>query len=533
MIEEFGQLERRFFERMMEFDPIFATEQGLHQFDSKLPSVKRSDILAQIEELKEFLKEFEKFAPSSLSEDRKLDRELAIHILRLMIFHRESLRQWEKSPDVCQILGESLFHLIIRNCPSKEKKLESIAERLKGMPKLIEDFRRNIREPVKLWTEMAIESCEHFPRFLESVLGLTEDKDLLKELKGLINQVNSAIRDYKKWLLSILPNAKDEFAIGEENFEKLIELRELDLTPIQILEMGKKYLKENKKELERISKLIDVNLSMKEIVKKVKSEHPQNFEMVLNSYREAIGKAKAYIAKAGVVTIPSDEAVRVVPTPEFEVHLMPFAGMYPPPRFEKEKLGIFTVSPPANEQMLKEHNYYSILNTTVHEAYPGHHLQLTCATYNPSLIRALTISVTATEFIEGWAHYCEDYMDELGYSNDPKVRLIRTIDMIWRACRVIIDVRLSQGLIKFDEAVDFLVQNTGMEKEGAVKEVRMYTKNPGYFLSYLVGKHMLKEVKERYKEKMGDKYSDRSFHDSLLYSGSLPIKYQKKILLGE
>jgi uncharacterized protein (DUF885 family) len=86
--------------------------------------------------------------------------------------------------------------------------------------------------------------------------------------------------------------------------------------------------------------------------------------------------------------------------------------------------------------------------------------------------------------------------------------------------------------MKFDEAVNFLVKDTRMEREMAVKEIRIYTQRPGYFLSYLIGKHMIKELKKEYREHAGESYSDRNFHDSLLYSGSLPIKYQKRILLG-
>jgi uncharacterized protein (DUF885 family) len=309
-----------------------------------------------------------------------------------------------------------------------------------------------------------------------------------------------------------------------------LKLREVGLTSDQILEIGERYLKEYKGRLKRFAGQINPDLTVDEVVEKIKSHHPPNFGEVLKSYREAMERAKGYTINAGVATIPSDEAVRIVPAPEFLVHLMPSAGLYSPPKFEKKRVGIFTICPPRSNEVLREHNYYSIINTTVHEAYPGHHLQLTCAACNPSLIRAL--SVTATEFIEGWAHYCEDYMDEIGYSSEVEVRLIRTIDMIWRACRVIIDVRLSQGSMKFDEAVNFLVKDTRMEREMAVKEIRIYTQRPGYFLSYLIGKHMIKELKKEYREHAGESYSDRNFHDSLLYSGSLPIKYQKRILLG-
>ena len=177
-------------------------------------------------------------------------------------------------------------------------------------------------------------------------------------------------------------------------------------------------------------------------------------------------------------------------------------------------------------EMLREFSFAGVRNTAVHEGYPGHHLQLTCAALNPSHARILG---DATETTEGWAHYCEDMMKEAGFSADPKTKFVQMTDQIWRACRIIIDIDLHTGKMGFDEAVDFLVRESGMERPGAIAEVKRYTYWPAYQLSYLLGKHLIGKLRTDVKKGLGRRYSDKLFHDTILYAGSLPMKYIREL----
>lgn len=152
---------------------------------------------------------------------------------------------------------------------------------------------------------------------------------------------------------------------------------------------------------------------------------------------------------------------------------------------------------------------------------------MTCATMNPSYARILG---GATETIEGWAMYCEEMMKETGFSADAKTKFVQLTDQIWRACRIVIDIDLHTGRMGFDEAVDFLVKESGMERPGAIAEVKRYTYTPAYQLSYLFGKHRILELRKRVKKRLGKRYSNKFFHDAILYSGSLPMKYIEEVV---
>jgi uncharacterized protein (DUF885 family) len=176
---------------------------------------------------------------------------------------------------------------------------------------------------------------------------------------------------------------------------------------------------------------------------------------------------------------------------------------------------------------MREHNYSSISNTSIHEAYPGHHLQLAVANSHPSLTRLL---VDAPEFVEGWGMYSEQMMREQGFDAAANFRLNLHTDAIWRACRIILDVRMHRGEIGVDEAIRFLVEQTSFEEANARAEVRRYTYTPTYQLSYLLGKVLLLGLRADEQKRLGDAFSLRDFHDTLLRNGSLPISFHRRIL---
>jgi uncharacterized protein (DUF885 family) len=211
---------------------------------------------------------------------------------------------------------------------------------------------------------------------------------------------------------------------------------------------------------------------------------------------------------------------------------MPFAAYFGPPKFDERPAGIYVVTPSVDGDpgAMREHNRSSISNTSIHEAYPGHHLQLSAAITQPSITRLM---VDAPEFVEGWGMYCEQMMREQGFDDSPQHLLIMYTDAIWRACRIILDVRLHRGEIGVPEAIDFLVDHTGFERPNATAEVNRYTYTPTYQLSYLLGKVMLLRLREDERRRLGDAFSLKRFHDTLLYAGSLPISFQRRVLQRE
>jgi uncharacterized protein (DUF885 family) len=157
-------------------------------------------------------------------------------------------------------------------------------------------------------------------------------------------------------------------------------------------------------------------------------------------------EARRFVIDHGIVSLPVGEHLEVIETPEYLRAVMPFAAYYAPAKFDTgaARQGIYVVTPSVDGDAgaMREHNHASIYNTGIHEAYPGHHVQLAAANEHPSLIRLL---VDAPEFVEGWAMYCELMMREQGFDTAPSHRLMMHTDAIWRACRIILDIKLQRG----------------------------------------------------------------------------------------
>jgi uncharacterized protein (DUF885 family) len=208
----------------------------------------------------------------------------------------------------------------------------------------------------------------------------------------------------------------------------------------------------------------------------------------------------------------------------------------PPGPYEERQHGLYYVTPVSAQLSREEraeallgHNRYGMLLTNVHEAYPGHHLQLVKANEGSSIVRKL---LENTVLIEGWALYCEQLVLDEGMTSDPRVRLFQLKDQLWRACRVVIDVELHTGAMTFDEAVAMLVDIAHLERPNALGEVRRYTQSPTQPMSYLTGKHQIMALREREKARLGAKFDLRGFHDRLLSYGSIPVSLIEPTFAG-
>ena len=240
-------------------------------------------------------------------------------------------------------------------------------------------------------------------------------------------------------------------------------------------------------------------------------------------------RSRQYLIDHDIATVPSDERIEVVQTPEYLRNVIPFAAYFSPPKFDPKPKGIYIVTPSVGDDpnAMREHNFSSISNTSIHEAYPGHHLQLHVANGHPSLTRLMT---DAPEFVEGWGMYSEQMMREQGFDAAANFRLNMHTDAIWRACRIVLDVRMHRGEVAVDEAIRFLVEQTSFEEANARAEVRRYTYTPTYQLSYLLGKVLLLGLRSDEQARLGSAFSLRDFHDTLLRNGSLPISFHRRLL---
>ncbi|MFL5685940.1 MAG: DUF885 domain-containing protein [Chloroflexota bacterium] len=525
------------FRRLLRSEPIAATYFGVHAYDDRLGDGGRDTILADIAADREHLAAIEALDDPGLSSPVRFERDLEVHNVRRSIFEADELRIWERRSLALDTIGDGLFLLFARDHAPLAERLDAITSRLEAVPTHLEEARHRSSLPqVRLWQRIEMESAGQLPAFFDElvaagrgVLGPAEQR----RIERAASTASVAVDLYASWLEGTLAGGIDASGVGRELHDRLVELRAFDgLDADAILALGEQKLADEIEARGAAAREIDPDADVNDVVARVKDEHAASFEEALEQYRDAMRRARAHLVEKDLASVPDDERIDVLETPEYLRNVIPFAAYFSPAAFDGDSKGIYIVTPSVHgdPNAMREHNRASISNTSIHEAYPGHHLQLDAARRHPSLTRLLA---DAPEFVEGWGMYSELMMREQGFDDGPEYRVMLHTDAIWRACRIILDVRLHRGEIGVDDAVDFMVEQTRFERDNARSEVQWYTYRPTYPLSYLLGRTLLLELRASEERRLGPDFSIRSFHDTLLHNGSLPISFHRRLLAGE
>ena len=535
--DQFYDLVEARFRRLLEDHPGAATFVGIHVYDDRLGNGTREAVEAELAADRVHLAKVEAIDPAGLSDNGRFERDLEIHNLKRTIFDVGVQRLWQRRSLAMDGVGDPLFGIFARDFAPLPERLQSIAARLEGVPRFLEENRtRAVGPQVRLWQTLELESVDQMPSLFDEVVAAAPGVLAPAELRRLEQasaRAKQAIESYGDWVESTLAGAVDDWPLGREEYDELIGLRAFDgLDADAILEIGERQLAENKAARIAAAKEIDPSVDEPTVVDRIKRDHPATFAEALDAYREVMVRARQHLIDHEIVTVPPDERIEVIETPEYLRNVIPFAAYFDPPKFDRRPSGIYivTASVDNDPNAMREHNYSSISNTSIHEAYPGHHLQLSVAGRHPSLTRLM---VEAPEFVEGWGMYSEQMMREQGFDDAPNFRLNMYTDAIWRACRIILDVRMHRGEMSVEEAIRFLVEQTSFEEPNARAEVHRYTYTPTYQLSYMLGKVMLLQLRSDEQKRLGDKFKLQGFHDTLLQNGSLPISFHRRLLRAE
>jgi uncharacterized protein (DUF885 family) len=526
-MDDFSTAAQRIIDDYLKHEPIEATLAGLHDYDRQFPDLTEDGFTAANLRAKAYLATLERYAVNELSTAERIDHTLLVSRFETKVREHAQLAPHRHDPSgYSNVALAGVYLLLAYDFSPLEERLPAIEARLLGIPALFDAARANLVRSPAIWTEIAIEEVAGGIEFLRSDVGPISDTH--PHLRKPLERAIDAFREYGTFLADRhAPRDGMSFSVGREMFD--FKLKREHLLPYDsesLLEFGERAMRETLEALARTAALIDPAQPWTALVESLRTDHPSE-ESLLAEYRRGVDEAKRFVTDRGLVTMPADDRLDVVETPLFMRPTVPYAAYMPPGPFEARQQGLYYVTPvnkdlPSDEraEQMLGHNRYAMLLTNVHEAYPGHHLQLLVANEAKSIVRKL---LENTVLIEGWALYCEQLVLDEGMTSDPRVRLFQLKDQLWRACRVIIDVKLHTGRMTFDEAVEMLVGVAHLERPNAVGEARRYTQSPTQPMSYLTGKHQITQLREREKDRLGSQFDLRRFHDRLLSYGSIPV----------
>jgi hypothetical protein len=329
----------------------------------------------------------------------------------------------------------------------------------------------------------------------------------------------ASAEDHRRWLeaLTDAETCEGHWLLSEQNYTRLLELKHLGLSIDEVEAIGQQQLA--------------LRIAQRDQHAPPSGPAPSSFEEAMGGIRSVVEESLRFVQARDFATFPEGEELLLRETPSFLRPIIPFAALLSAGPLDVVQRSVYLVSEPADGD-LRELRLARITGVAVHEVYPGHHLQLSAANQRTSLLRARIVgapglggeAALGTDLVEGWAHYVEEKMQNEGFGCLPGTAWVLRNDQVWRAVRILIDVRMCRGRMAPEEAIAMLVEHAGLSKPSAEAEVRRYTSNPSYQLCYLIGKLKLERLKDDLLQRWGDSGSERRFHDTVLEAGCIPVE---------
>jgi uncharacterized protein (DUF885 family) len=569
--QKFEKLAAEYIAAFIEMNPERATTLGDHRFDGRLNDYTLDGIKRERAMTEKYLTELNKIDFSKLSKINNIDARILRHNLESRLFQIDTLREYEWNPLVYNV-GSAINSLISRDFAPLKERLASARSRLEQIPKVVAAAKANLKNPPRVHTETAILQNKGVINLIKGDLQMFADQAGMKaELAPAQAAAVKALEEYGVWLeKELLPRSNGDFRLGDEKFRRKLKFAlQSDLTKEQILEhamndlkatqarmfeiaqpLFKKYFPDEVKDAETpaavsstdafdsapppaaTANAVDQKTVIKRVLDKLAEDRPTN-ETIVAQANEDLKEATEFVRSKKLVTVPA-EPVKVIEMPEFArgsaVAYFDSAGP-----LEKKNETFFTISPtpsdwPAarKESFYKEYNDYMLKNLTVHEAMPGHYLQIMHSNKfkAPTMVRAIFRSGT---FTEGWAVYAEQLMAEHGYGGE-EVEMQQLKMKLRVIINAIIDQKIHTEGMTEREAVDFMM-NEGFQEEGeAVGKWKRAQLSSTQLSTYYVGSVEVNEIRKAYEAKMNGKVDLLKMHDAMLSFGSPAPKYVRELL---
>jgi uncharacterized protein (DUF885 family) len=554
--QTFHFLSEQYFDQIyFKFSPTSGTAAGLHAYDTQLEDYSAASVAREVIALHEMEQKLLKIDPAALDEGPAGDYAILLGRVRADLLQLETIRNWEKNPDTYSSgVTNSIFVLMERPFAPVNTRLRAAVEREKQIPQALLEARKNLKNPPKIYTEIALEQIDGLVSFFQndvpSAFAGADDPQAKAEFATTNAAVIEALKSYGAWMKSdLLPRSNGDFRYGAKTFQQALLNNEMVDIPLdKLLQIGLDDLHKNQAEFARVAKEIDPTKTPQQELAELATIHVAP-DQLLPTFHNTFDSLIAFIRAKHIITIPSDVQPVLEETPPF-MRATTQASMDPPGPFETHsKKAYFNVTLPEKDwsaERVAEHmaafNVGTVVSTSVHEAYPGHYVQFLWQDQFPSKVRQL---LGANSSIEGWAHYCEQMMLEQGYGQPGEgakdehesklIHLGQLQDALLRDARFVVGIRLHTGVggsMSQQEAVDFFVKQGYQSRSIGEMETKRGTSDALY-LYYTLGKLEILKLRADVMKKQGAAFSLQRFHDDYMRQGPAPMKVIRKAMLHD
>ena len=553
--DAFQKTAHDYIDQYLRANPEDATELGDHRFDGQLTDYSPAARAKELATQKFFRDELNAMETEGfhLTGANTIDFRILKENIDYKIFQAEELKEPEWNPLVyMQSLANSVYLLVARDFAPPEKRILNLRQRMDEIPRVIAQAKANLQHPPRVHTETAIEQTQGAISLVREGLAplLDQSPRMKKDLTPLQEKTAAALEDYKKWLQSdLLPRSDGDFRLGAEKYRKKLRFAlASDLSMEEIMKRATADLQQTQTAIYETALplykkyfpsadpaaagLADKHEVTAAVVDKLAEQHPDD-ATVVDYAKKIVTEATDFAKQHDLVTVP-DVPLDVIAMPEFKRGVA-IAYCDAPGPLDKTGKTFFAVAPTPKdwskerrESFFREYNNYMIRDLTVHEAMPGHFLQLARANEfrAPTLVRAIFQSGA---FVEGWAVYCEQVMAEQGYGG-PEVKMQQLKMRLRAICNAVLDQSIHAGNMNEKEAMDLMMKG-GYQQEGeAVAKWKRARLTSAQLSTYFVGATEHLDLRAAEQRKLGKDFNLKKYNDQVVSYGSPPVKYVRELM---
>jgi uncharacterized protein (DUF885 family) len=551
----FASAQDAFFAGFFTHYPTYATDAGNHEHDSEWPDLTdaaRDERLAWLTDAHASLESLD-----GLSREEEIDRRVLLGVIDELRFDAEDLDELSWNAIVYSyLLGGGLFSLLSREFAPLADRLASATGRMRGIPAVLDAARANLtsgrgRAVSSFHVEKAIQTVPGVADLCRTAVEMAADADeaTRDRVTASAERAIAAVEAFTTWLRDdLLPTADGDFRLGRELYERKFTHRlKATITPADLEARAARTYDEVRAQMLRLARELwptwiggepmpdDPDALTRRVLDAIAVDHPKADEL-LDFCRVEHRRIEDFLRERDLIGLAEDP-LQIIWTPPF---LRAFGGamLIPPGPLDKGLDSFFAITPPPDdwtdeqvESMLRENNSRSLRVLTIHEAVPGHYLQLAWSNRCDSLARSVFGSGV---FAEGWAVYMTQVMMDVGYGADDPALMLAHWKYFLRACtNTLMDVRIHTGTMTEAEAMSMMVDGGFQERSEASEKWSRARLSSTQLCEYFLGSVEMIGLEREARRRSGDAFEWRPFLESVVSHGTPPMPVIRDILYGD
>jgi uncharacterized protein (DUF885 family) len=521
--------------------PVAATQTGYHDHNGmKLDEMLDDYSQAGIEGQKKFYEGMQgrvrSLNPSALDKEQQADLEIINNQLSLQLLDLNIIQSFKHNPTAyVELAGTALYVPFVLEYAPVDQRFGHIVKRLEKMPALFEQAKANLVDSPEVWNRVAVDENNGTIGLIDTELRGKVPAALKADYERAAAAALTALKDFNGFLEKDLSKKTSDWRLGKENYAKKCEYAlATGKTPEQLLAEAEADLQKTRQDMEKVA----APKSVKEALDEIAREHATP-DTYMAQAKKALEQATAFVRDKGLLTLPSRSNLSVIDTPEFMRGIYSVGGFNAAPPLQPELGAFYWITPiPKSwpkeriESKLREYNNYGLQHLTVHEAMPGHYVQLEYANdVQPKSRRLLRNIFGNGPYIEGWAVYTQQLMTDQGYlDNSPGMRLTLGKQLLRVLANTILDVRLQTMGMTDQQALDLMIKDAYQEKEEATGKLQRAQLSSCQLPTYFAGWKGWLQVREHYQQKQGANFSLKDFHERALKESAVPLTVLDRLL---